>query len=102
MRYFLCKSQLSSRGNKTNVGADPCVCPLLKIGRTRLPARQARGFAPTLIIVILTGIFFSGCIRLWGGAGYVKETPRERTERVVGFDTAKAFEQKQTQGSVTT
>ena len=53
-----------------------------------------------LFALALIAVLFSGCIRLWGGAGYVKETPDERTERAVGFDTAKAFEQKQTKGSI--
>ncbi len=46
-------------------------------------------------------VFLAGCIRLWGGAGYVKETPREHTEKVVGFDTANVFEDQQAKGSVT-
>ena len=55
-----------------------------------------------LLVIMFVTFLFSGCVRLWGGAGYVKETPEEQTERVVGFDTAKAFEQKQTKGSITT
>ncbi|OGW85292.1 MAG: hypothetical protein A3C35_05015 [Omnitrophica bacterium RIFCSPHIGHO2_02_FULL_46_11] len=54
---------------------------------------------------IFLAVFFlaaSGCIRFFGGAGYYKETPQERTERVVGFDTAKVLEEKQTKGSITT
>ncbi len=47
-------------------------------------------------------IFVSGCVRLFGHAGYVKETSTDRTERVVGFDTAKAFENQQSKGSVVT
>jgi hypothetical protein len=40
------------------------------------------------LIFILAGLLAAtGCIRLVGKAGYVKETPKERTERVVGFDT---------------
>ena len=61
-----------------------------------MPLRSLRSLAMTVSILVL-----SGCIRLWGGAGYVKETPKERTERVVGFDTAQAFEQKQTKGNIT-
>ena len=53
------------------------------------------------IIMIGFALFFSGCIRFWGGATYVKQTPKERTERVVGFDTAKAFEDQRARGSVT-
>ena len=56
------------------------------------------------LLIFLTSFFLiaSGCIRLFGKAGYFKETPQEKTEHVVGFDTAKAFEEKQTKGSVTT
>ena len=56
-----------------------------------------------LYLVLVTGLvaFVSGCIRLWGRAAYVKEAPREHTERVAGFDTAKMFEAKQAKGSIT-
>ena len=46
-------------------------------------------------------LFTSGCIRLTGQAGYFKETPRERTEKVVGFDTAKVFEDGKPKGNIT-
>ena len=58
-------------------------------------------FVFLLLIASLT-IFTSGCIRFFGQAGYMKEAPMERTERVVGFDTAKAFENQQPKGNVTT
>ena len=54
------------------------------------------------LLITNLAVFTSGCIRLFGKAGYVKQTPVERTERVVGFDTAKAFEDQQGKGSVTT
>ena len=41
------------------------------------------------IFVLILAVLLSGCIRLWGGAGYVKEMPEEKTERIIGFDTAK-------------
>lgn len=47
-------------------------------------------------------LFASGCIRLFGRAGYVTEKPMERTERVVGFDTAQAFQSQQSKGNVST
>jgi len=55
-----------------------------------------------LFLIIDLTILAPGCIRLFGHAGYVKETSTDRTERVVGFDTAKAFENQQSKGSVTT
>jgi hypothetical protein len=47
-------------------------------------------------------ILISGCIRLTGKAGYYKQTPEETETRVVGFDTAKILENKQTRGSIAT
>ena len=46
--------------------------------------------------------FTSGCIRFFGGAGYVSQKPMERTEHVVGFDTAQAFQNQQAKGNVST
>ena len=56
----------------------------------------------THLIFILGFFLISGCIRLVGKAGYYHETPEETKERVVGFDTAKILEDKQTKGSITT
>lgn len=55
-----------------------------------------------LIWILALSVFIAGCIRLWGGAGYVKQTPGERTERVVGFDTAEALDREQSKGNITT
>ena len=54
------------------------------------------------VLMVVFVFLFSGCIRLWGGAGYVKEAPREKSERVVGFDTAQLFEDRQTKGIIAT
>ena len=53
------------------------------------------------LIFILIFPLFSGCIRLVGKASYYKQTPEETKESVVGFDTAKILEDKQTKGSIT-
>ena len=50
---------------------------------------------------VLLFLFLYGCVRLMGKAGYTTQTPRERTERVVGFDTAKIFEAERLKGNVT-
>ena len=55
-----------------------------------------------LFFILSFSVLISGCIRLFGQAGYIKQTPAERTERIVGFNTAKAFESQQSKGSVTT
>ena len=56
---------------------------------------------PFIIGVSAVLLFTSGCIRLTGQAGYFKQTPREKTEKVVGFDTAKMFEGEKAKGGVT-
>jgi len=64
-----------------------------------------RGWYEKLIVLFFIASFtvlISGCIQLFGQAGYVKRTPAEHTEHVVGFDTAKAFESQQAKGSVST
>jgi hypothetical protein len=53
------------------------------------------------LFLFLSLFLYSGCIRLVGKAGYYKETPEETKESVVGFDTAKIMEDKQTKGSIT-
>ena len=59
-----------------------------------------RNFLPLVFVASLV-FFASGCIRLFAKAGYVNQKPQEHTERVVGFDTAKAFENRETKGNVT-
>ena len=55
----------------------------------------------TYLIFVLCLFLISGCIRLVGKAGYYKQTPEETKQSVVGFDTAKILEDKQTKGSIT-
>ena len=52
------------------------------------------------LFLFLSLFLCSGCIRLVGKAGYYKKTPEETKESVVGFDTAKILEDKQTRGSI--
>lgn len=52
-------------------------------------------------LVLILSLCSSGCIRLFGKAGYYKETPETIQTRVVGFDTAKIMEDRQTRGSIT-
>lgn len=40
------------------------------------------------LCLVLSGIFLTGCIRLWGGATYVSEKPGERVEKSYVLDTA--------------
>jgi hypothetical protein len=53
-------------------------------------------------LFLLSILLLSGCIRLVGKAGYVKQTPEERTVRTYGFDTADLAGGQKTQGSITT
>ena len=53
-----------------------------------------------LFLLLILLMIHSGCIRFAGQAGYFKETPQERTEKTVGFDTAKAFEDQKARGSI--
>ncbi len=53
------------------------------------------------ILIALILIFsLTGCISL--KAGYYKETPEERTQKTVGVDTGKMFENQKTKGSIAT
>ena len=56
----------------------------------------------TCLFFVLYLFLISGCVRLVGKAGYYKQTPEETKENVVGFDTAKILEDKQTKGSIIT
>jgi len=53
-----------------------------------------------LVFILLIAVC-SGCVRLVGKAGYVKETPEERTSKTVGFDTDELFAGQKTKGSIT-
>ncbi len=53
------------------------------------------------LVFIFVVAMLSGCIRLVGKAGYVKETPTERTSKTVGFDTAELLDSQKAEGSVT-
>ena len=53
------------------------------------------------VILIFALAMLSGCIRLVGKAGYVKETPEERTTKTMGFDTDELFPGQRTKGNVT-
>lgn len=54
-----------------------------------------------LCFVILLAALSAGCIRLFGKAGYYRETPEETTEKTVGFDTQELYDSYQRKGSVT-
>lgn len=53
------------------------------------------------MVFILVTMILSGCIRLVGKAGYVKETPEERASKTMGFDTAELLEPQKIKGSIT-
>ncbi|MBI4388133.1 MAG: hypothetical protein HY582_03735 [Candidatus Omnitrophica bacterium] len=45
-------------------------------------------------------LFLTGCIRLWGGATYVKDKPGDYVEKTYILDTGQIGEDKQVKGSV--
>ena len=61
---------------------------------------QPRNSAFFLVTILVVIFFISGCVRLVGKAGYVKQTPTERTERVAGFDTNQLFDGQKTKESI--
>ncbi len=44
----------------------------------------------------------SGCIRLWGGAGYYKKTPEEEVSKTYILDTYELTRQSESKGHVQT
>ena len=43
----------------------------------------------TVVTFLTLGVFFAGCIRIWGGAKYVNEKPGDYTEKTYVLDTGR-------------
>ena len=59
--------------------------------------------SPRFIFVsFVAGIFLCGCIRLWGGATYVRSKPGDYEEKTYVLDTAGLTSNNQTKGNIKT
>ncbi len=52
------------------------------------------------MVCFILGFFLSGCIRLWGGATYVKSKPGDYEEKTVALDTGQISADSNAKGNI--